>query len=128
VTPIREYSPQIRNYPTPKNQWDGAAPFLARSHSSPSHPCAAARAPPSSTKQRMKPLCSSSLCNQTKNRPASFQLTKHRTERLCSYFLESGIERLRSTWLLSQTLPKCHRCYLVADHFTLSSLLQSRTN
>jgi hypothetical protein len=38
----------------------------------------------SSTKQRMEPFCSSSLCNQTKNRAALFQFTKHRTERLRS--------------------------------------------
>jgi hypothetical protein len=38
----------------------------------------------SSTKQKMKPLCSSSLCNQIKNRVALFQLTKHKTERLHS--------------------------------------------
>jgi hypothetical protein len=79
-----EYSPQIWNHPTPKNQWDGAAPFLARSHSSPSHPCAATRAPHSATKQKTEPLRSSSLCNQTKNRVASFQFTEHRTERLRS--------------------------------------------
>ena len=63
MTPIREYSPQIRNHSAPKNQWDGAAPFQSRSHSH-------------------APFCS--LCNQTKNRTAPFQITKHRTERLRS--------------------------------------------
>jgi hypothetical protein len=60
VTLIRKYSLQIWNHLTPKNQWDGAAPFSARSYSSPSHPCAAAHAPPSATK---------------KNRAALFQFT-----------------------------------------------------
>jgi hypothetical protein len=34
--------------------------------------------------KKTEPLCSSSLCNQTKNRDAPFQLTKHRTEQLRS--------------------------------------------
>jgi hypothetical protein len=63
MTPIREYSPQIRNHPAPKNQPDEAAPFPARSHS---------HAP-----FRL-------LSNQTKNRAALFQITKHRTEQLRS--------------------------------------------
>jgi hypothetical protein len=64
MAPIREYSPQIRNHSAPKNQWNGAAPFQSRSHShAPFH----------------------SLCNQTKNRTAPFQITKHRIERLRSY-------------------------------------------
>jgi hypothetical protein len=63
MAPIREYSPQIRNHSAPKNQPDGAAPFPSRSHSH---------------------ALFHSLCNQTKNRAASFQITKHRTERLRS--------------------------------------------
>jgi hypothetical protein len=63
MTPIREYSPQIRNHSAPKNQPDGAAPFPSCSHSH---------------------ALFHSLCNQTKNRVASFQITKHRTERLRS--------------------------------------------
>jgi hypothetical protein len=51
MTPIREYSSQIRNHPALKNQPNGAAPFLARSHS---------HAP------------FRSLRNQTKNRAAPF--------------------------------------------------------
>jgi hypothetical protein len=63
MAPIREYSPQIRNHSAPKKQPDGAAPFPSRSHS---------HAP------------FRSLCNQTKNRAAPFQITKHRTKRLRS--------------------------------------------
>jgi hypothetical protein len=33
MTPIREYSPQIRNHSAPKNKPNGAASFSSRSHS-----------------------------------------------------------------------------------------------
>jgi hypothetical protein len=58
-----------------------------------------------------------SLCNQTKNRAALFQFTlqpnkkqsrfvqAYQTQNRAATFLESGIERLYSTWLLNQTLP-----------------------
>jgi hypothetical protein len=69
----KEYSPQIRNHPAPKNQPDGAASFPARSHS---------HAPfrNSATKQKTESLRSRL---QTQNRAAPF--------------LESGMERLHST-------------------------------
>jgi hypothetical protein len=74
----------VPDNPTPKNQPDGAAPFPARSHSHGRSLHVVMNFSDSSTKQRMEPLYSSSLCNQTKNRAAPFQLTKHRTERLRS--------------------------------------------
>jgi hypothetical protein len=56
----------------------------------------------SSTKQRMEPLCSSSLCNQTKQ---SRSVLAYQTQNRAAPFLESGMEQLRSSWLLNQTLP-----------------------
>jgi hypothetical protein len=50
---LREYSPQIRNHSAPKNQPDGTAPFLSRSHS---------HAP------------FRSLCNQTKTERLRYRL------------------------------------------------------
>jgi hypothetical protein len=59
-----------------------------------------------------------SLCNQTKNRAAPFQFTlqpnkkqsrsvpAYQTQNRAAPFLESGMEQLRSTWLLNQTLHK----------------------
>jgi hypothetical protein len=55
-----------------------------------------------------------SLCNQTKNRAAPFQFTlkpkkkrsrsvpAYQTQNRAAPFLESGMERLRSTWLLTK--------------------------
>jgi hypothetical protein len=78
MTPIREYSPQIRNHSTPKNQPDEAAPFPSRS--------VLFTLPPNKKQSRSVPDY------QTQNRAAPFP--------------ESGMERLRFTWLFNQTLPK----------------------
>jgi hypothetical protein len=79
MTPIREYSPQIRNHSTPKNQPDGAAPFQSRSHSVPF---------------TLQP-----------NKKQSRSVPDYQPPNRATLFLESGMERLRSTWLLNQTLP-----------------------
>jgi hypothetical protein len=90
MTPIKEYSPQIRNHSAPKNQSDGAALFQSRS-----------------VPFTLQP-------NKKQNR----SIPDYQTQNRAAPFLESGIERLRSTCLLNQTLPKfsgsaLYLCYLL---------------
>jgi hypothetical protein len=82
MTPIGEYSPQIRNHSAPKKS-------TGRSRSVPI-PLSQSRSVPF-TLQPNKKQSRSVLDYQTQNR--------------ASPFLESGMERLRFTWLLNQTLP-----------------------
>jgi hypothetical protein len=83
MTPIREYSPQIRNHPAPKKS-------TGRSRSV-SSPLAQSRSVPFT----LQP-----------NKKQSRSVPDYQTQNRAAPFLESGMERLRSTWLLNQTLPK----------------------
>jgi hypothetical protein len=100
MTPIREYSPQIRNHPAPKNQPDGAAPFLARSHS---------HAP------------FRSLCNQTKTEPLRSRLPN--TEQ------SGSVPRIKDGTTLFYLAPQPNTtsvsgsCFLVMIHDTVAFLI-----
>jgi hypothetical protein len=82
MTPIREYSPQIRNHSAPKKS-------MGRSRSVPI-PLSQSRSVPFT----LQP-------NKKQNR----FVPDYQTQNRAAPFLESGMERLRSTWLLNQTLP-----------------------
>jgi hypothetical protein len=82
MTSIREYSLQIRNHSAPKKSTE-------RSRSVPI-PLSQSRSVPFT----LQP-----------NRKQSRSIPDYQTQNRAAPFLELGMERLRSTWLLNQTLP-----------------------